>query len=166
MRPRLGAAMTVTAAVKYHEMILWYQDGFCVANASAASHVLLTTLLANERASSSEWGCSIRPGSQGGSLGQCFVYSCLCIGLTDSVLSSVLLLLQQRCACAISKWCLDAHVATPPAPPRVPSCASCPDNMLEMLGSPAQPSAVRLASAAFAVIIIGQGIPVYCVLMR
>jgi len=38
--------------------------------------------------------------------------------------------------------------------------------MLELLGSPAQPSAVRLTSAAFAVIIIGLGIPVYCVLMR
>jgi len=49
---------------------------------------LLTTLLANERTSCSEWRCSIRPESQGESLGQCFICNCLCIGLTDSVLSS------------------------------------------------------------------------------
>ena len=39
-------------------------------------------------ASCSEWRCSIRPESQGESLGQFFICNCLCIGLTDSVLSS------------------------------------------------------------------------------
>ena len=97
---------------------------------------------------------------------QLFVYWTDGLGVVFSVASAFLLILQQRYACAVSKWCLDAHVATPQTPPRVPSCASCPDNMLELLGSPAQPSAVRLTSAAFAVIIIGLGIPVYCVLMR
>jgi len=51
-------------------------------------HDLLTTLLANERTSCSEWRCSIRPESQGGILGQCFICSCLCNGRADSVLSS------------------------------------------------------------------------------
>jgi len=45
-------------------------------------------LLANERASCTEWRCSIMPESQGESFGQCFICNCLCIGLTDSVLSS------------------------------------------------------------------------------
>ena len=61
-------------------------------------HDLLTRLLANERTSCSEWRCSIRPKSQGGSLGQCFICNCLCIGLTDPVLSSgpIVLTVQQK----------------------------------------------------------------------
>jgi len=62
-------------------------------------HDLLTTLHANERTSCSEWRCSIRPESQGESLGQCFICNWLCIGLTDSVLSSgpIVLTVPQIC---------------------------------------------------------------------
>jgi len=39
----LGAAMAVAATVKYHEMILCYQDGFCVLFFCFCEHY--TTLL-------------------------------------------------------------------------------------------------------------------------
>jgi len=55
-----------------------------LANERGVRHDLLTTLLANERASCSEWRCSIRPEFQGEGLGQCFICICLCIGLTVS----------------------------------------------------------------------------------
>ena len=43
---------------------------------------------------------------------------------------------------------------------------ACPDNMLELLGSPAVPRAAQLASLAFGVLIVGLGIPIFCILMR
>lgn len=42
----------------------------------------------------------------------------------------------------------------------------CPDNMLVLLGSPVFDSHTRFAAASFGFLIIGLGVPIFCILMR
>jgi hypothetical protein len=42
----------------------------------------------------------------------------------------------------------------------------CPDNMLVLLGSPSFSTHTRIAAGSFGFLIIGLGVPIFCILMR